>query len=50
MINENRLKADIDQISNFIEFKKTDNLTEHWNDNIHYFCSRLDKFLEKIVN
>lgn len=47
MIIENRLKAKIDQMTNFIEFIKQD-VSKTWNDQIVDFYIKLDKFLEKL--
>ena len=47
MIIENRLKARIDQMTNFIEFNKQDE-SKSWNDQIVDFYVKLDKFLEKL--
>lgn len=48
MIIENRLKAKIDQMTDFIEFVKSEDSSKCWNDQIVDFYTKLDRFLEKL--
>lgn len=48
MIIEKRLKAQIDQMSGFIEFTPNEDISHNWNEQIVDFYTKLDRFLEKL--